>query len=161
MPLPAAELERLGRTGDALVVFRSKIDAWLLAVLATALFLPLLQAAAAFREGLNATPHLTISILLGGFFLWLLLSTKYTVNADVLIVQSGPFKWRIKRSEITRIVPSRSIISSPALSLDRLKIDYAQGRKSVLISPKEKDGFLKAIAITSNASPDKTAPNAT
>jgi hypothetical protein len=133
------------------VVFRSKIDLWLLLVLAAAMALPLLQTIEALRNGSNSLPHLLIFVLLGSSFLWLLLSTKYTVTSDALVVQSGPFRWRIVKNEITKIVPSKSIISSPALSLDRLRIDYARGRNSILISPKDKDGFLKAIAITSNA----------
>ena len=133
------------------MVFRSKIDLWLLAVIAATTAIPLLQAVAALRNGSNLLPHLLIFVLLGGFFLWLLLSTKYTVTGDALVVQSGPFRWRIVKTEITKIVPSKSIISSPALSLDRLRIDYARGRSSILISPKDKTGFLKAISVQSNA----------
>lgn len=133
------------------MVFRSKIDLWLLAVISAATAFPLLQVVAALRNGSNLLPHLLIFVLLAGFFLWLLLSTKYTVTGDALVVQSGPFRWRIVKSEITKIVPSKSIISSPALSLDRLRIDYARGRGSILISPKDKAGFLKAISVQSNA----------
>lgn len=133
------------------MVFRSKIDLWLLLVFAVATAFPLLQAMEALRSGSNSLPHLLVSAMLGGFFLWLLLSTKYTVTGDALVVQSGPFKWRIVKNEITKIVPSKSIISSPALSLDRLRIDYARGRNSILISPRDKDGFLKAVAAGSNA----------
>jgi hypothetical protein len=39
---------------------------------------------------------------------------------------------------------SRSPFSSPALSLDRLQIDYGAG-KSILISPADKEGFIEAI----------------
>ena len=133
------------------MVFRSKIDLWLFLVLAAAAAVPLLQTLAALRNGENWLPHLLIFGLLGGFISWLLLSTKYTVDRDTLLVQSGPFRWRISRNEITGIVPSKSILSSPALSLDRLRIDYAHGRHSILISPRDKDGFLKAIAVTANA----------
>ena len=133
------------------MTFRSKIDLWLFLVLAAAAAVPLLQTLAALRNGENWLHHLIIFGLLGGFISWLLLSTKYTVNRDTLLVQSGPFRWRISRHEITGIVPSKSILSSPALSLDRLRIDYADGRHSILISPRDKDGFLKAIAVTANA----------
>lgn len=133
------------------MVFRSKIDLWLLLVIAAAAMVPLLQVMAALRNGENWLPHLLIFGILGGLFSWMLLSTKYTVNRDTLLVQSGPFRWRIFKNEITGIVPSKSILSSPALSLDRLRIEYAGGRRSILISPKNKDGFLKAIAATASA----------
>ena len=133
------------------MVFRSKIDLWLLIVLVAAAAFPLTQAMAALRHGSSWIPHVLIFGLLGGLFFWLLLSTRYTVNQDTVVVQCGPFRWRIPKNEITQIVPSKSILSSPALSLDRLRIDYAGGRKSILISPKDKDGFLKDIAFTPNA----------
>lgn len=130
------------------MTFRSKIDLWLILVLVAAAALPLLQFMAALQNGSNWLPHILIFGLLAGVFSWLLLSTKYTVTNDAVMVQSGPFRWRIAKSEITRIVPSKSILSSPALSLDRLRIDYADGRNSILISPRDKDGFLRAIGVT-------------
>ena len=133
------------------MVFRSKIDLWLLMVLVAAEVLPLIQAVSALRDGSSWLPHVLIFGLLGGLFSWLLLSTKYTVNKDTLVVQSGPFRWCIAKNDITKIASSNSIIASPALSLDRLRIDYADGRNSILISPKNKDGFLKAIAVPPNA----------
>lgn len=62
------------------MVFRSKIDLWLLLVLAAAAMVPLLQVVAALRNGGNWLPHLVVFGILGGLFSWMLLSTKYTVN---------------------------------------------------------------------------------
>lgn len=149
-PDPSLKLAPNGVKEDA-VVFRSKIDLWLLVLIAAATAFPLHQAMEALRSGSNSLPHLLIFVLLAGFFLWLLLSTKYTVTSDALVVQSGPFRWRMLKSEITKIVPSKSIISSPALSLDRLRIDYSRGRSSILISPKDKAGLLKALDLGSNS----------
>jgi hypothetical protein len=39
---------------------------------------------------------------------------------------------------------TRNPLSSPALSLDRLKITYGNGKR-IMISPADKIGFLKAI----------------
>ena len=133
------------------MVFRSKIDLWLLIVLVTTAVIPITQAMAALQNGANWIPQALISGLLGVSFLWLLFSTKYTINQDTLIIQSGPFRWRIPKKEITQVTPSKSLISSPALSLDRLRIEYAGGRKSILISPKDKSGFLQAVSVTANA----------
>ena len=133
------------------MVFRSKIDLWLVIALIVAAAFPLTQAIAALQHGSNWIPHVLIFVLLGGCILWLFFSTKYTVDHDTLVIQSGPFSWRISKGEIIRVAPSRSIISSPALSLDRLRIDYAGGRNSILVSPKNKTGFLKAVAAAPNA----------
>ena len=133
------------------MVFRSKIDLWLLIVLIITAVIPLTQAMAALQNGANWIPHVLISGLLALSFLWLLLSTNYAIGRDTLMIQSGPFRWRIPKREITQITPSRSVISSPALSLDRLKIEYAGGRNSILVSPKDKNGFIQAVGITANA----------
>ena len=133
------------------MVFRSKIDLSLLVLLVAAAALPLTQALAGLRNGSSWIPHALTFALLTASFSWLLLTTKYTVTQNTLLVQSGPFRWRIAKSEITQIVPSKSMLSSPALSLDRLRIDYAAGRKSVLISPKDQEGFLKAVSVSTNA----------
>ena len=133
------------------MVFRSKIDLGLLVVLVAAAALPFAQALAGLRSGSSWIPHALTFGLLAASFSWLVLTTKYTVTQDTLLVQSGPFRWRIAKSEITQIVPSKSMLSSPALSLDRLRIDYAAGRKSVLISPQDQEGFLKAVFVSTNA----------
>ena len=132
------------------MVFRSKIDLWLLIVLIAAAVFPLTQAISALQHGISWIPHALILGLLAGGLLWLLRSTNYTVDQKTLVIQSGPFRWLIPKDEITRVVPSKSIISSPALSLDRLRIDYGGGRNSILVSPKDKTGFLKAVAATTN-----------
>lgn len=70
--------------------------------------------------------------------------TCYTVTEQELRIVSGPFRWTIPVDEITAIDPSRNPLSSPALSLDRLKISYGK-RKFVFISPSDKAGFMRAM----------------
>jgi len=77
-------------------------------------------------------------------FVSLTLRTHYTVLDGQLVIVSGPFRWRIPLSEITGVEPSRAPWSSPALSLDRLKISYGE-RRWVLVSPADKRGFLQAL----------------
>ena len=74
----------------------------------------------------------------------ILVRTHYTIAGGTLRVVSGPFAWSIALSEIRSMTESRSPFSSPALSLDRLQIDYGAG-KSILISPADKEGFIEAI----------------
>ena len=78
--------------------------------------------------------------------LWLLFSTRYTLDSKLLMVKSGPLKWRIPVKDITNITPTRSIFSSPALSLDRLRISYGN-KRNVMISPRDKDQFLEEIGV--------------
>ena len=127
-------------------VYKSKTDAWLLAVLAVAIAVSLFAAIVTVSDGSAAAwPMAAFIAIIGvGLPIWLLLSTRYTLEPRQLRVQSGPFKWHIKVADITSITPSSNALSSPALSLDRLRIDYGSGR-SLMISPRNKEQFLRDI----------------
>ena len=120
--------------------FKSKVDAWLLVILILSVFATL---AAAFTITYLSLSNLLIAtpiLLLGaGLPLWLLLQTHYTFTGPQLVVQSGPFKWKIQVSDVRSVDPTRNPLSSPALSLDRLQIDYGSG-KTILVSPTDKEG---------------------
>lgn len=138
---------RIIHSGSFMVkVYRSKTDTWLLMILAAAVIASLVAAAATLTEGSSSDwPVAVLTAVLGaGLPVWVVVSTRYTLGQGLLIVQSGPFKWRIPVAEITRITPSSNPISSPALSLDRLRIDYGRG-KSLLISPRDKDQFIHDV----------------
>lgn len=122
--------------------FDSKIDSWLLVVIIAAGGISIMAAAPAFYQGMwwIAVPLIAIF----GFVIWVFRSTYYIVDPNEVIVRSGPFRWRVPIAEIEGIKPTHNPLSSPALSLDRLSISYSCGRQ-IMISPKDKEGFLSAI----------------
>ena len=128
------------------MTFRSKVDAWLAFVLAIALAAILFATYSVARQAAGA--ELIVAILIASvglvLILWPLLSTSYFINTDELLIRSGPFRWRVPLSKITKVTPTRSPISSPALSLDRLRIDYGVGNV-VLVSPSNQQAFMDAI----------------
>lgn len=127
----------------AVIVHKSKIDAWLVAVLAVAIASSLFGAAVCIAEG-SATSLVLAAFIVGigvGLPIWLVSTTRYMLQEGQLIVQSGPFKWHVPVAEITGTTPTSNPLSSPALSLDRLRIDYGRG-SSLMISPRDKDKFL-------------------
>ena len=63
---------------------------------------------------------------------------------QTLRVVSGPLTWQVPVDEITRVRDSRSVLSSSALSIDRLKISYNR-YDELLISPRDKAGFIVAL----------------
>lgn len=134
------------------MTFRSAVDRWLYLVLAAAAVVVVVSVAPLVA---SASPG-PISVALFasaigiGLPLWILRSTFYTVHPDVLEVRSGPFRWRISRSDITSVEVSHSILSSPALSLNRLRIRYGNNR-SVLVSPADREGFLQALGVRLSA----------
>lgn len=68
----------------------------------------------------------------------------YKIKADTLIIIYGPFSKKIDINQITSIRHSRSILSAPALSLDRLEINTNK-YDTVLISPKDKELFMETL----------------
>lgn len=80
--------------------------------------------------------------------IWLpVFNTYYVVENNTLIIKSLVFRWKININDITQIEPTHNPLSSPALSLDRLKIYYMKNGRmtTVMISPKDKEGFLNAL----------------
>ncbi len=85
-------------------------------------------------------------LLLGAslaFFVWLLLTTDYSVSDDEIVVRCGPVRRHIDTTRVRRVRPTRTLLSAPALSLDRLEISGDFG--TVVISPKDRDGFVRAL----------------
>jgi hypothetical protein len=77
----------------------------------------------------------------------LVFSTYYLIENNQLIVKSMIFRWKINISDITQIESTHNPLSSPALSLDRLRIYYMKNGRmtSIMISPKDKEGFLNTL----------------
>ena len=60
------------------------------------------------------------------------------------------FSWNINTKSISFIGDSNKISSAPALSLDRLILKYDNNGRvhKILISPKNKESFIKAIELS-------------
>ncbi len=139
---------------QARAFFTSRVDSWLLAIgplaglvatacVATAV-VPLVLNSGAMPDKTTLALLAMVVALTLALPLWLLLDTNYTVTADTLQIRSGPFRWRIALSDVREVSPSRSWVSSPALSLDRVRIRYGAGR-SILVSPREKQRFIDSL----------------
>lgn len=90
---------------------------------------------------------LAVNIAVFVFVFHMYRTTTYTIRDGVLVIRSGfLYRKEIPISTITRIRPSKNLISSPAFSLDRLEIRYGNG-DYVLISPKQKqkENFIQDI----------------
>lgn len=129
--------------------FKSAWDAWLVALfgLSSLISVGITAWVALAEPGLSAVARglllasgLLTPLLLG----WLMCSTDYTVQAEQLVVRSGPFQWRVPLREIEGVRPSRSLLSGPAGSLDRLAI-ARRGKHDLLISPRDRSGFFAAL----------------
>lgn len=127
-------------------VFKSKIDTWLivLSLVSIAVAFVILIQTPVESSGIGLMPVLAIVVFVVVLPVWIFTGTKYVVNDGMLLIRSGPFRWTIAIKDISGVNETRNPISSPALSLNRLKITYSGG-KSVLVSPIDISGFRKAI----------------
>lgn len=90
---------------------------------------------------------LLLILAVSAFITHLLVNTYYLISSDdnSVIIRSGFFyNQTIAIDSIRKISESNVILSSPAASIDRLEIIYNKF-DSILISPKDKSGFIKAI----------------
>jgi len=71
------------------------------------------------------------------------LATHYLIDGKALIVHAGPLykNRKIDIASIRKITKTRTFISAPAPSLDRLEIFYNKF-DSIVISPKDKTAFI-------------------
>lgn len=138
----------LDRKGSIMAIMhRSKIDTWLLVVLRSAIIVSLV-AAVSVALVLPAPNAWAVALLVAvpGTLLpfWLLSSTYYRIETGRLFISCGPVRLWVQLADITAITPTNNPLSSPALSLDRLRIEYGRG-KSVMVSPRDKEAFVQDL----------------
>ena len=132
--------------------YRSKKDAWLIAIIAVAFLITLISliltliTPGALQQG--GWVSVVVVVVVWAFVASLIWPLYYEITPSDLIVRSGLLHWNIPLSSIQQVHPSHNMLTSPALSLDRLRIEYLQNGKTrfMLISPKDKTGFLRDLA---------------
>ena len=88
-----------------------------------------------------------IMFLLILFTLHTFLKTYYSISGEELFIRCGAiYHIKILISSINKIEKSNSLLSAPATSIDRLAV-YYDGNKMVLISPKDKEGFIAKLIL--------------
>lgn len=131
--------------------YRSKKDTWLVALLCGItlllfalgilyLFLPGIPRGAAWLV-------LFIGIAMGALFLALMTTTYYEITPAALVVHSVGLHREIPLGAIQQVFPTRNPLTGPALSLDRLQVDYSTGGQArfTLISPEDKLSFMQDL----------------
>jgi hypothetical protein len=132
---------------------RAKVDWWVAPIFGGMPVLQIVLATAFFLVALPAAG--IIAIVAAAFlslFLWGCYHTRYEITTSDLIVRYGPFRTTVELQAIVGVFPTRNPLSAPAPSLDRLQIDYRKNgvRAFVLISPKDKEGFVRDLAIAAS-----------
>jgi hypothetical protein len=127
-------------------VYKSKVDTWLGTILGGIPFVSVLAAWQLIHAPILGRWIVAVPIVLLGVCLPLsiLFFTTYRITDASLRIRSGFFKWEIPIQAISRAESTNDPVSSPALSLDRIRIEYGHA-KSVLISPVNKEDFLRDL----------------
>ena len=123
--------------------FKSKVDSWIKVLLGAVIIVEILAiGSAAFQAGdpRATTAMILLGVAVVGLMIWLTLATNYVVDRGTLRIVAGPFRWKVLIDEISSVEATRSPLSSPALSLDRLRIRYGKNRR-IMISPADKAAY--------------------
>ena len=120
-------------------IYKSKIDWWLGLVLVY----PIFRSIASIIQG-EWIGYLGV-LLTALFIVFISKSTRYIIEENQLIVKCMfIINDKIDISKIKKIEKTNSILSSPALSLDRIAIKFNK-YDEVYISPKEKQAFVDEL----------------
>jgi hypothetical protein len=125
--------------------YASEFDLWVRLVL---ILVPVVSigtvVVAALSSGEGIVAALISLLIVAGIYGGLLFPLYYRLESTGLLVRFGLVRQHIPYDTITSVRPTRNPLSSPALSLRRLRIDY--GRSFVMISPVRRDEFLASLA---------------
>ena len=132
------------------ITYRTKIDWWLGILLGGTMVLmlyiviePLIHGEG-IQLGMTIVSVITLLIVLPLFFI------KYTFYSTHLLISCGIYgKERVEYHLIRQMKETKNPISSAAMSLDRLQIDYVERgyHQTVLISPVRKKDFIERLEL--------------
>lgn len=128
--------------------YPTAVDAWIGAILVGTAVVAAVSIGAAF---LVADLGTGVVLVITGLLLVLLLvglawPIRYTFGEDHLLIRSGALlRFRVPLADITAVTPTRAAWSSPALSMNRLRVEA--GRSQVLISPQDRSDFLAELQL--------------
>ncbi|MBQ0115513.1 MAG: PH domain-containing protein [Bacteroidales bacterium] len=119
-------------------VYRTKVDLWLIILMvALVVFMVVMMFALPFEWSE------VVGLLLLLFMFVQVFVTSYTIEGDTLTVSFG--KVYINRYDIGNLMfirQSRTLISAPAASIDRLELYFSGTRRPVIVSPKQQREFV-------------------
>jgi len=148
MPPTAEQTPRSQSGGDSegdSPIYPSKRDWWIVLIIWGSIAMTILAAVKAAQSAFASMPGLAFVLFCAAVVLGLLsvlYATYYVISGDRLTAHCGPFKSSVLLQNIEEVVPSHNPLSSPALSLDRLHVRCRGSVFGLLVSPRDKQGFL-------------------
>lgn len=122
------------------MVYYSKVDWWLVTFLVVGMSPAVFPLFWTFEWVL-----LSIDVVVALFLIEVFRNTKYVIDGEKLIVKTG---FKLSSScdicQIKSITKTRTLLSAPALSLDRLEVKL-KGGDVIVISPRKKRAFVEHL----------------
>lgn len=122
------------------MVYYSKVDWWLVTFLVVGMSPAVFPLFWTFDWVL-----LSIDVVVTLFLIEVFRNTKYVIDGEKLIVKTG---FKLSSScdicQIKSITKTRTLLSAPALSLDRLEVKL-KGGDVIVISPRKKRAFVEHL----------------
>ncbi len=97
----------------------------------------------------EAWPGLLIILITSGFIFYMFINTYYAINDSTLNVYTGFGAIAIDIATIKAVEETNTLLSAPALSLDRIEVFYNR-YDSVVISPPDKIAFIAHLKSINN-----------
>ncbi len=143
-----SEKYRLVEEQEEGICYRSKVDWWLGLLLGGSLIWMVWLTLEPIFEGEGIDWVMTISTIFVAVIVCPLFVVKYVLYSEHLLVSCGLYgKIRVPYEAISNMKETHNPLSSAALSLDRIQIDYAENgvHHMVLISPVRKREFMRKV----------------
>lgn len=130
------------------ITYRSKVDWWLGLLLGGSVILTLYVTIEPIIRGKGVQGVTIIAAVIVLVTVLPLFGIKYVFYSSHLLVSCGIYgKERVEYGKIRQLKETKNPLSSAAMSLDRLQIDYLENgvHKTVLISPVRKKEFMERL----------------
>lgn len=132
------------------ISYSSKVDLWILTLFCMASVVLLFAIRQCYFQKNLFSSFMMVYLLMVLAVIWLpVFNTKYTFNDTHLIVKCLFFRWKIKLENIKSVETIRDFGAAPALSVDRVQIQYTENgvKKSLSISPVNLTDFISRLSI--------------
>lgn len=134
------------------MIFKSRYDTWLRIIFWITNLMMIGALVVLILHGQTSSIIVAVfcAALLAGV-LWMQFATYYRLDDDTLFIRCGPLHWTIPVASIVSVTPTDDPSSGPALSLQRVRVEFTKNgrRDEILISPEDREGFIAALRKTS------------